>query len=692
MHTYPSPVAGQQHNKTDHNTNTDIHIHTHFIRSLLIANRGEIACRVIRTARQLGIRTIAVYSDADADARFVKQADEAWRLGPAPASESYLRADLILQIARQSGADAIHPGYGFLSENEDFARACETAGIIFVGPPASAIAAMGSKSAAKHLMEQAGVPLVPGYHGDNQETAFLQTRADAIGYPVLIKASAGGGGKGMRVVEKAADFTAALLSCQREAEASFGSRQVLIEKYLSHSRHVEIQVFADQQGNTVYLFERDCSVQRRHQKVLEESPAPHLPPATRSAMGDAACAAARAVGYVGAGTVEFIMDVTSGQFYFMEMNTRLQVEHPVTEMITGQDLVEWQLKVASGHSLPLRQDQLSIKGHAFEVRIYAEDPDKGFLPSTGTLHHLQQPATSQSVRIDTGVGQGDNISPFYDPMIAKLIVHGENRDIALQRLSAALAAYQIVGVQTNIRFLQQLASHPAFCRGEVDTGFIPHHHDSLLPGPTAVTPEQLALLAVGEILAAQAQDDSVWGATPGWRLNGRLEQTVAFTHADTRHSISLTWLRGQWAARVDGLHAFTVQATLNGKQLTACLNGHHATATLVRQGNHRTLFHAGQTQNVDYLNPFAVHDQSTHKDQHFNAPMPGKVVALLVQPGQQVEKGTPLMVLEAMKMEHTITATAFGRVDGFYFQPGEQVQDGDELLAFSPEDMTQGPV
>ncbi|SUX56291.1 acetyl-CoA carboxylase biotin carboxylase subunit [Chromobacterium vaccinii] len=455
---------------------------------ILIANRGEIACRVIKTARALGIATVAVYSDADADARFVKLADEAYRLGPAPAAESYLRADLILAIARQSGAQAVHPGYGFLSENEDFAAACEAAGIAFIGPPASAIAAMGSKSAAKALMEKAGVPLVPGYHGDDQDPAKLQQQADAIGYPVLIKASAGGGGKGMRIVEKSEDFAAALASCQREARASFGDDKVLVEKYLTKPRHVEIQVFADKLGGCVYLFERDCSVQRRHQKVLEEAPAPHLPQATREAMGQAAVAAARAVGYIGAGTVEFIMDVDTGKFYFMEMNTRLQVEHPVTEMITGQDLVAWQLAVAAGGELPLKQEQLAIRGHAIEARIYAEDPDKGFLPSTGTLIHLATPAESANVRIDTGVEQGDAISPFYDPMIAKLIVWGETREAALRQMDAALAQYRIVGLSSNVSFLRRIVNHPSFSSGQVDTGLIARHHDALLPPPPRPPP------------------------------------------------------------------------------------------------------------------------------------------------------------------------------------------------------------
>lgn len=424
---------------------------------ILIANRGEIACRVIATCRRLGIATVAVYSDADRNARHVRLADEAIHIGAAPAAESYLRAEVILDAARRSGAQAIHPGYGFLSENAGFARACDAAGIVFIGPPASAIDAMGDKSSAKALMQTANVPLTPGYHGERQEPEFLRAQADAIGYPVLIKASAGGGGKGMRKVEASADFEAALASCQREAQASFGNAHVLVEKYVERPRHIEIQVFGDSHGNVVYLFERDCSVQRRHQKVLEEAPAPGMTTGRRAAMGKAATDAARAVGYVGAGTVEFIAG-PDGDFYFMEMNTRLQVEHPVTELITGTDLVEWQLRVAAGQPLPKTQEQLHIHGHAIEARLYAEDADRGFLPSTGTLRHLRLPQPSANVRVDAGVEQGDAITPYYDPMIAKLIVWDVGRASALQRMQQALAQCQVVGVTTNAAFLRRLAS------------------------------------------------------------------------------------------------------------------------------------------------------------------------------------------------------------------------------------------
>ncbi len=651
---------------------------------ILIANRGEIACRVIKTARAMGVTTVAVYSDADASARFVKLADEAYRLGPAPAAESYLKAGLILDIAKQCGAQAVHPGYGFLSENEDFAAACEAAGIAFIGPPASAIAAMGSKSAAKALMEKANVPLVPGYHGDNQDEQFLKAEADKMGYPVLIKASAGGGGKGMRIVERSDDFIAALASCQREARASFGDDKVLVEKYLTRPRHVEIQVFADSLGGCVYLFERDCSVQRRHQKVLEEAPAPHLPAATRQAMGEAAVAAARAVGYVGAGTVEFIMDVESGQFYFMEMNTRLQVEHPVTEMITGQDLVAWQLKVASGQPLPLQQQQLAIHGHSIEARIYAEDPDKGFLPATGTLVHLQPPEENAHVRVDTGVLEGDTISPFYDPMIAKLIVWGETREAALQQLDAALAAYQVVGVTTNIRFLRRIAANPAFASGDVDTGLIARYHDSLLPAPAAPSSEQLALLAVGETLAAAGDDNHAFGALQGWRLNGTQQRRIGFAHGEQRCEVVLQH-DGQGFVLTIGDDTFHASASLHGSRLAANLGGKQLQATLVRHGLQRVLFADGERIAVDYLDPYAYEEAGVHGETHLKAPMPGRVVALLAENGQTVAKGEPLLILEAMKMEHTIAAPADGKVLAFYFAAGEQVNDGDELVDFEAD-------
>ena len=499
---------------------------------ILIANRGEIACRVIKTASRLGIRTVAVFSEADANARHARLADEAVLIGPPAARESYLNIERILDAAKKTGAQAIHPGYGFLSENEDFAGACVANGIVFIGPPVEAIRAMGSKSAAKDLMEKAKVPLVPGYHGEKQEAKFLQSEADRIGYPVLIKASAGGGGKGMRIVSKASEFADALASCKRESASSFGDDRVLIEKYVLRPRHVEIQVFADNHGNCVYLFERDCSVQRRHQKVLEEAPAPGMTEARRRDMGESAVAAARAVGYSGAGTVEFIAD-QEGRFYFMEMNTRLQVEHPVTEMITGQDLVEWQLRVASDETLPLTQEQLSIRGHALEARIYAEDPDKGFLPSTGRLVHLAPPEESLHVRVDTGVEQSDEITPYYDPMIAKLIVWDQTRELALQRMLQALAEYRIVGVANNVEFLSRLVACPAFAHADLDTGLIERERAFLFPEGGGVPADAYLVARIGDAVARggdarasqatrSADPFSPWHLRDGWRLNSSL--------------------------------------------------------------------------------------------------------------------------------------------------------------------------
>src|ERR1700761_5092311 len=508
---------------------------------ILIANRGEIACRVAATCKRLGIASVAVYSDADADAKHVAACDEAVHIGGSTAAESYLRYERIIAAAFATGAQAVHPGYGFLSENEDFAQACEAAGIVFIGPPVEAIAAMGSKAAAKALMHAAAVPLGPGYHGDDQDAQLLHREADAIGYPVLLKASAGGGGKGMRVVERSEDFAAALLSCKREAASSFGNDRVLIEKYLTRPRHVEVQVFADRHGGAVYLFDRDCSVQRRHQKVLEEAPAPGLQPHVRRAMGEAAVAAARAVNYVGAGTVEFIM-TEGGEFYFMEMNTRLQVEHPVTEMVTGLDLVEWQLRVAAGEPLPLAQDQLKIEGHAIEARIYAEHPARGFLPSTGTLKHLRMPEGVEftigalaggpraPVRIDSGVREGDTITPFYDPMIAKLIVFGNTRAEALQRMSRALKACEVVGPHTNVEFLRRIVASDAFVSGDLDTGLIERHRDALFAASQKPFDAALALACAalleregnGEDSAAAGagRASSPWDALAHWRLNG----------------------------------------------------------------------------------------------------------------------------------------------------------------------------
>ena len=658
---------------------------------ILIANRGEIACRVIKTARRLGIKTVAVYSEADAGARHVRLADEAVLIGPAAARESYLVIDKIIAAAKQTGAQAIHPGYGFLSENEDFCHACDAAGIVFIGPPVSAIHAMGSKSEAKKLMEKAGVPLTPGYHGDNQEPAFLNVQADAIGYPVLIKAAAGGGGKGMRLVERSEDFLDALASCKREAASSFGDDHVLVEKYLTRPRHIEIQVFGDRFGNVVYLFERDCSVQRRHQKVLEEAPAPGMTLERRAAMGKAAVEAAKAVGYVGAGTVEFIAN-QDGSFYFMEMNTRLQVEHPVTEMITGLDLVEWQLRVASGEPLPLAQEQLAINGHALEARIYAEDPAKGFLPSTGRLVHLAPPEEGMHVRVDTGVEEGDEISPFYDPMIAKLIVWDVNRDRALARMLQALAEYRVVGVANNIEFLSRLTACPAFANADLDTGLIEREKDYLFPDQIEPSREAWLAVALAELLrereraqrlaARHPEPDSPWHRRDGWRMNSAASRTLIFRFGEVEKTLAVTHLGNGFAITLDGV-ASAVAGSLNPRGLLrAEFDGLRTTATAVVAGERRHLFGNGRAWQFAAVDPLHHSGEGGGAEGGLLAPMPGKVIALIAAEGAAVEKGAPLLILEAMKMEHTITAPAAGTVKGFRFAVGDQVGDGAELVEF----------
>ena len=660
---------------------------------ILIANRGEIACRVIKTARRLGIRTVAVYSEADANARHVRLADEAVLLGPAAARESYLVAEKILDAARRTGAQAIHPGYGFLSEHADFAEACAAAGVVFIGPPASAIRAMGSKSAAKALMEKAAVPLTPGYHGDNQEPEFLKQQADAIGYPVLIKAAAGGGGKGMRLVDKGEDFIAALASCQREARSSFGNDQVLVEKYITRPRHIEIQVFGDSQGNCVYLFERDCSVQRRHQKVLEEAPAPGMTPERRRQMGEAAVAAAKAVGYVGAGTVEFIAN-QDGSFYFMEMNTRLQVEHPVTEMITGQDLVEWQLRVAAGEALPLRQEQLQIRGHALEARIYAEDAGKGFLPSTGRLLHLVPPAEGLNVRVDTGVEEGDEITPHYDPMIAKLIVWDEDREAALARMRQALADYRVVGVTTNIDFLSRLVSCPAFAGADLDTGLIERQQDFLFPESPEVPRDVILTATVAELLREREQAAqqgrrsgdpwSPWNRRDGWRMNIAARRTVSFRVGETQVDVGVAYAGEDWQLTLRNDTLLARGRLLAHDRLAVELEDRRLMASVVAVAEKRHVFLNSGTYVIERHDPLHLVEAGGAQGGGLTAPMPGKVVALLAQPGP-VAKGTPLLILEAMKMEHTITAPKQGNLKGFRYAVGEQVADGAELVDFAPE-------
>lgn len=656
---------------------------------ILIANRGEIACRIIKTARQLGIRTVAVYSQADAGARHVRMADEAVCIGAAPARESYLVIERILDAARLTGAQAIHPGYGFLSENVAFCEACEAAGLVFIGPPANAIRAMGSKSHAKQLMQQAGVPLTPGYHGENQDPAFLHQQAEQIGYPVLIKAAAGGGGKGMRLVEESGQFPEALVSCKREAASSFGDDHVLVEKYITRPRHIEIQVFGDRHGNVVYLFERDCSVQRRHQKVLEEAPAPGMTPKRRAAMGKAAVDAARAVGYVGAGTVEFIAN-QDGSFYFMEMNTRLQVEHPVTEMITGQDLVEWQLRVASGQKLPLAQEQIVMNGHAIEARVYAEDPDKGFLPSTGRLLHLEPPTEGVHVRVDTGVEEGDEISPHYDPMIAKLIVWDSDRDRALARMLKALADYQVVGVSNNIDFLSRLVACPAFSQADLDTGLIEREHDFLFRNNEQTPDEVWRVAAAAQLVAESRQTQaravlassppSPWDAVDGWRLNLQAERQVSFIRAGQERTIKVIYQKDGFLMDVEGERLLVrVQGDERG-HLQIQIDGRRREASVIAVGHKRHVFLDGHAWVVEYVDPLGQATQGTRAEGGLLAPMPGKVIAVLVTEGDQVEEGTPLLVLEAMKMEHTITAPFAGVLKAFRYTVGDQVQDGVQMV------------
>ncbi len=664
-------------------------------KKILIANRGEIACRIVKTARRLGVATVAVYSEADAETRPVRLADEAVLIGPAAARDSYLAVDKIIATARQAGAEAIHPGYGFLAENADFAEACAQAGIVFIGPPPAAIRAMGSKAAAKALMESAGVPLTPGYHGADQNPARLQAEADRIGYPVLIKASAGGGGKGMRLVETAGDFAAALASCQREAASSFGDDRVLVEKYLVRPRHIEIQVFGDAHGHCIHLFERDCSVQRRHQKVLEEAPAPGLTPERRAAMGQAAVNAARAVGYAGAGTVEFIVDPT-GPFYFMEMNTRLQVEHPVTEMITGLDLVEWQLRVAAGEPLPLTHEQLALRGHAIEARVYAEDPAKGFLPATGRLTHLTPPEESLHVRVDTGVEEGDEITPFYDAMIAKLIVWDVNRDRALARLLQALAQYRVVGVANNIEFLSRLAACPAFANAHLDTGLIEREWEFLFPQEPDAPDEAFLVAALAELLreARQARDVvhgdpdpwSPWHRRDGWRLNASAARNLRLRLGDQSREVRVDYQRDGYRLTLNGRGVLARGELLNLRgPLRVELDGRRMDASCIVAGERRHVFLNGRAWSLARVDPLHFNAESGGAEGGLLAPMPGTVIALLAQPGARVAKGAPLLILEAMKMEHTLTAPAAGTINGFHFGVGDQVGDGAELVDFAAE-------
>ena len=662
--------------------------------TILIANRGEIACRIIRTAQKMGLRAVAVYSDADRDAQHVKLADGARAIGPSPAADSYLNVDAILQAAKAEGAGAIHPGYGFLAENAGFAEACARAGLVFIGPSVEAIQAMGSKSAAKIIMSKAGIPLIGGYHGRAQTFDALSKAADKVGYPIMLKASAGGGGKGMRVVRGKKDFKDALDSAKREAKSAFGDSTMLIEKYVTQPRHIEVQVFADQDGNAIHLFERDCSIQRRHQKVIEEAPAPHMDAERRSEMGAAAVAAAKAIGYLGAGTVEFIVE-PDGAFYFMEMNTRLQVEHPVTEMILGLDLVEWQIRVAAGEPLPLMQEQIKATGHAIEVRIYAEDPSREFLPATGQLHHLAFPPEDRHTRIDTGVAAGDEISIHYDPMIAKLIVWDRDRQSAIRQLGKALAATEIAGLTTNIGLLRAISGHPAFAKGELDTGFIEHHRDELLPPSEPVSDSLLALAALSIVLAmarsaadraARSTDPySPWHRGDGWRLNDDANTELKFADGDDEAAVTVHYRPGFYLLDLPG---GSVEASGElGSQglLTAEIDGAKYKATVVRIGQELTVFTENGSHRlgvIDILAGVADHDVAGGS---LMAPMPGKIIAINVKSGATVSRGASLLVLEAMKMEHTIAAPADGTVTEVHFKLGEQVDEGTELIAFEAD-------
>ncbi|WGF88695.1 ATP-binding protein [Marinivivus vitaminiproducens] len=657
--------------------------------TILIANRGEIACRVIRTARRLGIRTIAVYSDADIRALHVEMADEAWRIGPAPVAESYLNIGRIVEVARLAGAQAIHPGYGFLSENPSFVEAVEAAGLTFIGPTADAIRAMGLKDAAKALMEKAGVPVVPGYHGQDQDPDTLAAHAGRIGYPLLIKARAGGGGKGMRRVDDPAGFFDALGSAKREATAAFGDGHVLLETYVRKPRHVEIQVFGDRFGDAIHLFERDCSLQRRHQKVIEEAPAPGMTESMRAAMGEAAVRAAKAIGYQGAGTIEFIADVTDGlredRFFFMEMNTRLQVEHPVTEAITGQDLVEWQIRVAAGEPLPLRQDELAIDGWAVEARVYAEDAARGFLPATGRLETLRLP--EHTVRVDAGVRAGDLITPFYDPMIAKMIAHGSTREAALGRLGAALSDARIAGTVTNLAFLARLCAEPGFASGDVDTGLIDRSlarlTEAVEPPPEAVAAAALSSLGV---LAPPVTGDP-WSSLPGWRLWSEASQFAVLEFADARHEVRVvTKGTDRYAVDIAG-DAVGVAVLARDAQSARLAFGERVLAIeIARSPAALTVFLDGIGHVFGLPDALAGEDEGEAAGDQVTAPMPGVVTLVAVKPGGVVAKGETLIVMEAMKMEMRLTAPRDGVVDAVTAAKGEQVAEGTVLITLVTED------
>jgi 3-methylcrotonyl-CoA carboxylase alpha subunit len=637
---------------------------------LLIANRGEIACRVMRTARRLGIETVAVYSDADRDALFVREADHALRIGPAPARASYLSIDALVDAACRSGADAVHPGYGFLAENADFAAACVSAGCTFVGPSADAIRAMGSKIEAKRIVAAAGTPVVPGFFG-SQEAGRLAAEAAQIGYPLMIKASAGGGGKGMRVVWAADAFVSALGAARREAKAAFGDDAVLLEKYLAEPKHIEVQVLADAHGRTLYLFERDCSVQRRHQKVIEEAPAPTVTAAQRTRMGEAAINAAAAIGYLGAGTIEFMADASG--FYFMEMNTRLQVEHPVTEAVVGIDLVEWQLRVAAGEALPFAQDDLSITGHAVEARIYAENPRRKFLPSTGVLKHVRLP---DGVRVDTGVATGSEVTMHYDPMIAKVIAHGGDRVEAIGRLHAALGEIEIAGVEHNVAFLRRVLDDAAFRGGDYTTGLLDARGDALIDS----TPDPRFAMAATLALVLSSRSDSPWQQGDAFRINQRWRQTVRLRHGTAPLDVDVEAFAGGFELRVATRQVKATGVRLVATTLVAFFDGDVFRCGVVVDAATVYVMHDGATETFVLRELDAASFDAAASDGRVVAPMPGQIIALHVRSGATVRRDQPILVLEAMKMEHTIVAPLDGRLDGLTVAVGDRVVEGAELF------------
>ena len=674
-------------------------------RKLLIANRGEICCRIAATAARLGIRTVAVYSDVDKHAKHVSFCDEAFSIGGTTASESYLAIPSVIRAARESGAEAIHPGYGFLAENAEFAEACSGAGFVFIGPTAATIRTMGDKSTAKSVMTQAGVPVLSGYHEGNQEPAFLRAQAGAIGYPVMLKARAGGGGKGMRVVHAAGEFDDLLAACRREAKNSFGDDSILIEKYLDRPRHIEVQVFGDTQGNYVYLFERDCSVQRRHQKIIEESPAPGLTESQRRLIGETAVAAARAVNYAGAGTIEFLADHDS-KFYFLEMNTRLQVEHPVTEMVTGQDLVEWQLLVAAGTPLPQSQDQLEFRGHAIEARMYAEKPSSGFLPSIGTLEifktpeaiHFTVPSSPEMapVRLDAGVRTGDIVTPYYDPLLAKLVVWGQNRTEAVSRLHDALDQFVALGLETNLPFLRRLSFLPDFAAANLDTGFIARNEAFLLSSDGVIRFSFL-VLATAALLKSEEENRRIedhdlyspWASTSGWRLNSSYTRPLSWSAGNQTLEAVLTYPTASASLARCHLEASGESADFeileyDGGKIIVLTDKRRIGGQVYRRDNTYDLSCEDEHVTLNLIDPLAYKLSADQEETELTAPMPGRIVAVLVKEGQTVAKGTPLIVMEAMKMEHTIVALADGQVDQVLVNVADQVSEGAQLLHFTP--------